>query len=70
MSRRILHGLMQGRRWSKVKIETNKDSIKVGPYAMQYALEANILMSQKHVPREISRHVHFFIKKEEGLSIH
>ena len=70
MSRRILHGLMQGRRWSKVKIKTNKDSFKVGPYAMQYALEANILMSRKHVPREISRHVYFFIKKEEGLSIH
>jgi len=52
-----------------VEIEANRDSLKIDPYAC--AVKAMVGNPEKletvgHVPREISRHVYFFLKEEGG----
>ena len=54
----------------KVEVETNKDSIKIDPYACAIRVKSkyfDVMHTVGHIPREISRHVYFFIKKEGGL---
>ena len=43
-------------------METKKSSLQVDPYAC--AIFFDSLITVGHIPREISRHVHFFIKTE------
>ena len=52
-----------------VEIETNEESKKVDPYSC--AIKALVgqppqLKTVGHIPREISRHVFFFLKEENG----
>ena len=52
-----------------IVIETNKDSIKINPCCC--AVKAIVgnpvkLATAGHIPREISRHVYFFLKEEGG----
>jgi len=52
-----------------VEIEMNRDSLKIDPYAC--AVNAMVgnpeqLATVGHIPREISRHVYFFLKEEGG----
>ena len=52
-----------------VQIETNEESKKVDPY--NCAIKALVgqppqLKTVGHIPREISRHVFFFLKEENG----
>ena len=53
----------------QVQIETNKDSAKVDPYACTIRVKGkyfDVTKTVGRIQREISRHVYFFIKKEEG----
>ena len=54
----------------KVKLETNKSSKKNDPYACAIRAKEEYFKGWKtfgHIPREISRHVYFFIKSEGGF---
>ena len=54
----------------KVEVETNKKSITVDPYACAIRVKHRFFdtwVSVGLIPREISRHVYFFIKVEGGL---
>ena len=49
----------------QAEIETNEDSVKVNPYIYAIRVKGNYFDVTKtvgHIPREISRHVYFFIK--------
>ena len=51
----------------KVELETNPKSIAVDPYSCSITAEHSYFIGWKtvgHIPREISRYVYFFIKKE------
>ena len=51
----------------KVELETNKSSNKIDPYACAIRAKEEYFKGWKtvgHIPREISRHVYFFIKSE------
>ena len=51
---------------AQVEIETNKDSIKVDPYACEIHVKGkhfNVTKTVAHIPREISQHA--FLTKEE-----
>ena len=53
----------------KVELETNKSSNKTDPYACAIRAKEEYFKGWKtvgHIPREISRHVYFFIKSEGG----
>ena len=53
----------------QVGIETNKESIKVDPYACAIRTEERFFRAIKivgHIPREISPHFYFFIITEGG----
>ena len=53
----------------QVDIEINKESIKVDPYACAIRVKERFFEAMKtagHIPREISRHVYFFVKTEGG----
>ena len=51
----------------QVDIETNKESIKVDPYACAIRVKERFYGAMKTViPRDISRHIYFFIKTEDG----
>ena len=53
----------------KVELETNKSSNKIDPYACAIRAKEEYFKGWKtvgHIPREISRHVYFFIKSEGG----
>ena len=53
----------------KVDLETNKSSKKIDPYACAVRAKEEYFKGWKtvgHIPREISRHVYFFIKSEGG----
>ena len=53
----------------QVCIETNKEPIKVDPYACAMQAKERFFGAMKtvgHITREISRHVYFFIKTEGG----
>ena len=53
----------------KVDLETNKSSKKIYPYACAVRAKEEYFKGWKtvgHIPREISRHVYFFIKSEGG----
>ena len=53
----------------KVELETNPKSIAVDPYSCAITAKHSYFIGWKtvgHIPREISRYVYFFIKKEEG----
>ena len=55
----------------RVNLETNKLSKKVDPYT--YAIREknqffNLWKTVGHIPREISRHVYYFIKTEDGFA--
>ena len=53
----------------KVELETNKSSKKIDPYACAIRVKEEYFKGWKtfgHIPREISRHVYFFIKSEGG----
>ena len=50
-------------------MKNNKDSIKVNPYACVIRVKGkyfDITKTLGHIPREVSRHVYFFIKKDEN----
>ena len=54
----------------RVDIETNKESIKVDPYACAIRVKERFFGAMKtvgHIPREISRHAYFFIKNKRWL---
>ena len=64
MSTRILNGWKEGDE-VQAEIETNEDSVKVNPYIYAIRVKGNYFDVTKtvgHIPREISRHVYFFIK--------
>ena len=72
MFTKILLGQMQ--KWEKklVKMETKKSSLKVDPYACAIKVKNRFfdsLITVGHIPREISWHLHFFIKIEGGKVI-
>ena len=49
----------------QAEIETNEDSVKVNPYTYAIRVKGNYFDVTKtvgHIPREICRHVYFFIK--------
>ena len=51
----------------QVDIKTNKESMKVDPYACAIRVKDRFFGAMKtvvHIPREISWHVYFFIKAE------
>lgn len=51
----------------RVEIETDEESKKIDPYCC--AIKASVDQQVKtvgHIPREISRHVYFFLKEENG----
>ena len=51
----------------RVEIETGEESKKIDPYCC--AIKASVDQQVKtvgHIPREISRHVYFFLKEENG----
>ena len=53
-------------------METKKSSLEVNPHACAIKIKNcffNTLITVRHIPREISRHVHFFIKTEGGKTI-
>ena len=53
----------------KVELETNKSSNKIDPYACVIRAKEEYFKGWKtvgHIPREMSRHVYFFIKSEGG----
>ena len=53
-------------------METKKFSLDVDPYACAIKIKNCIfdsLITVGHIPREISRHLHFFIKTEAGTVI-
>ena len=51
----------------KVELETNKSSKKIDPYPIRAKEEYfKGWKTVGHIPREISRHVYFFIKSEGG----
>ena len=55
-----------------VEMETKKSSLEVDPYACVIKIKNRFfdsLITVGHIPREISRHVHFFIKTEGGKII-
>ena len=55
-----------------VEIETKKFSLEVDPYACAIKIKNcffDSLINVGHITREISRHVHFFIKTEDGKLI-
>ena len=55
-----------------VEMETKKSSLEVDPYACAIKIKNRFfdsLITVGHIPREISRHVHFFIKAEGGKVI-
>ena len=55
-----------------VEMETKKFSLEVDPYACVIKIKNrffNSLITAGHIPREISRHLHFFIKTEDGKVI-
>ena len=55
-----------------VKMGTKKSSLEVDSYACAIKIKTrsfNSLITVEHIPREISRHVHFFIKTEGGKVI-
>ena len=55
-----------------VEIETKKFSLEVDPYACAIKIKNRFfdsLITVGHIPREISRHLHFFIKTEGGKVI-
>ena len=61
--------LMLNRDSVSVEIETNEESKKVDPY--RCVIKALVgqppqLKTVGHIPREISRHVFFFLKEENG----
>ena len=52
-----------------VEIKTDKESKKIDPYCCAIKAMVHILPQLKtvgHVPREISRHIFFFLKEENG----
>ena len=54
---------------AQVEIETNKDAIKIDPYACEIHVKGkhfDVTKTVAHIPREISRHAYFFIKEKEG----
>ena len=53
----------------KTEIETNQSSIAIDPYSCAVKAKEKYFDGWKtvgHVPREISRYIYFFIKKENG----
>ena len=55
-----------------VEMETKKSSLEVDPYACAIKIKNRFfdsLITVGHIPREISWHVHFFIKTEGGKVI-
>ena len=55
-----------------IEMETKKSSLGVDPYACAIKIKNRFfdsLITVGHIPREISRHVHFFIKAEGGQVI-
>ena len=53
----------------KIEIETNQSSIAIDPYVCAVKAKEKYFDGWKtvgHVPREISRYIYFFIKKENG----
>ena len=53
-------------------METKKFSLEVDPYACAIKIKNRFfdsLITVGHIPREISRHLHFFIKTEDGKVI-
>lgn len=53
----------------QVEIKTNKDSIKVNPYACAIRVKSkyfDVAKTVGYISTEISRHIYFFIKKEEN----
>ena len=55
-----------------IEMETKKSSLEVDPYACAIKIKNRFfdsLITVGHIPREISRHVHFFIKAEGGKVI-
>ena len=55
-----------------IEMETKKSSLEVDPYACAIKIKNRFfdsLITVGHMPREISRHVHFFIKAEGGKVI-
>ena len=53
----------------KIEIETNQSSIAIDAYACAVKAKEKYFDGWKavgHVPREISRYIYFFIKKENG----
>ena len=53
----------------KIEIETNKSSIAIHPYVCAVKAKEKYFDGWKtvgYVPREISRYIYFFIKKEKG----
>ena len=53
-----------------VDLETNKLSKNVDPYTCAIRAKNQFFTSQKtvgHIPREISRHVYYFVKTEFGF---
>ena len=55
-----------------VEMETKKSSLEVNPHVCAIKIKNrffNSLITVRHIPHEISRHVHFFIKTEGGKAI-
>ena len=55
-----------------VEMETKKSSLEVDPYPFVIKIKNRFfdsLITVGHIPREISRHVHFFIKTKGGKVI-
>ena len=53
----------------KIKIETNKSLVAINPYANAVKAKHKYFEGWKfvgHVPRDISRYIYFFIKREGG----
>ena len=55
-----------------IEMETKKSSLEVDPYVCAIKIKNRFfdsLITVGYIPREISRHVHFFIKPEGGKVI-
>ena len=55
-----------------VEMETKTFSLEVDPYTCAIKIKNRFfdsLITIGHIPREISRHLHFFIKTEDGKVI-
>ena len=53
-----------------IEIETNKGSFKIEPYcceAKAMVRNSTKLVTVGHIPREISKHVYFFLKEKGGI---